>query len=150
MTLVIRDAEIDGHSGQDVRIVDSRITEIGPRIDSSGAIEELDARGGALIPGLIDHHIHLMATAARADSLPLDEAADAADLAARLKAFASSRPPGSWIRAVGYHEPIAGPLDRYGLDALTPEHPTRVQHRSGALWILNSLALEIAPRHEAP
>jgi predicted amidohydrolase YtcJ len=150
MTLVIRDAEIDGRTGQDVRIVDGRISEIVPRIVSPGAIEELDARGGALIPGLIDHHIHLMATAARADSLPLDEAADAADLAARLKAFARNRPPASWIRAVGYHEPIAGMLDRRGLDALALEHPVRVQHRSGALWILNSRALEIVTQSEAP
>lgn len=150
MTLIIRDAEIEGQSGLDVRIVDGRIAEIGPRIASSGAIEELDARGGALMPGLIDHHIHLMATAARADSCPLEEAADAVDLAARLKAFANHRSPGSWIRAVGYHEPVADLLDRHDLDALTPEHPTRVQHRSGALWILNSRALEIATRSEAP
>src|SRR5258708_29275168 len=95
MTLVIRDAEIDGHSGQDVRIVDSRITEIGPRIDSSGAIEELDARGGALIPGLIHHHIHLMATAPRAHSLPLHHAARPARLSPRLPAFSPSRPPRS-------------------------------------------------------
>jgi len=148
--LIIRNAEVGSRSGQDVRIVDGRISEIGPRIASPGATEELDALGGALIPGLIDHHIHLMATAARADSLPLDEAADAADLAVRLKAYASHKPPGSWIRAVAYHEPIAGLLDRQALDALTPEHPTRVQHRSGALWILNSRALAIATRSEAP
>jgi predicted amidohydrolase YtcJ len=150
MTLIIRDAEIDGRSGKDVRIVEGRISEIGPSIVNQGAIEELDARGGALIPGLVDHHVHLMATAARADSLPLDEAADAEDLAACVKAFASNRPPGSWIRAVGYHEPIAGLLDRHDLDALAPEHPARVQHRSGALWILNSRALAIVMQSETP
>jgi predicted amidohydrolase YtcJ len=46
-----------------------------------------------------------------------------------------------WIRAFGYHESVAGPLDRTLLDALTPSVPVRVQHRSGLVWILNSAGL---------
>jgi predicted amidohydrolase YtcJ len=43
---------------------------------------------------------------------------------------------------VGYHESVAGDLDRARLDALAPERPARIQHRSGALWMLNSVAIE--------
>jgi hypothetical protein len=46
-----------------------------------------------------------------------------------------------WIRAIGYHDSVAGPLDRAALDALVPTVPLRVQHRSGVLWILNSAGL---------
>jgi len=46
-----------------------------------------------------------------------------------------------WIRAVGYHEAVAGPLDRATLDDLSPPVPIRVQHRSGVLWTLNSAGL---------
>jgi predicted amidohydrolase YtcJ len=46
-----------------------------------------------------------------------------------------------WIRAVGYHDSVAGPLDRAVLDAMVPTVPLRVQHRSGVLWMLNSAAL---------
>jgi predicted amidohydrolase YtcJ len=46
-----------------------------------------------------------------------------------------------WIRAVGYHEAVAGPLDRHALDGLSPAVPVRVQHRSGVLWTLNSAGL---------
>ena len=46
-----------------------------------------------------------------------------------------------WIRAVGYHDPVAGPLDRAALDAMVPTVPLRIQHRSGVLWILNSAGL---------
>ena len=51
--------------------------------------------------------------------------------------------PGSdgWIRAIGYHESVAGELDRALLDALVPQTPLRVQDRSGVLWILNSAGL---------
>jgi predicted amidohydrolase YtcJ len=49
--------------------------------------------------------------------------------------------PDGWIRAVGYHASVAGELDRDQLDALIGDTPLRVQHRSGAMWILNSAAL---------
>jgi predicted amidohydrolase YtcJ len=49
--------------------------------------------------------------------------------------------PDGWIRAVGYHDSVAGELDRTALDAIVRSVPVRIQHRSGALWILNSEAL---------
>jgi predicted amidohydrolase YtcJ len=48
------------------------------------------------------------------------------------------------VRAVGYHESVAGELDRWVLDALAPDRPVRVQHRTGALWVWNSAALRAA------
>ncbi len=42
----------------------------------------------------------------------------------------------------GYHEAMAGELSREALDAIAPRHPIRVQHQTGSLWVLNSLALE--------
>ena len=57
----------------------------------------------------------------------------------------SARHPTStdgWVRAIGYHESVAGPLDRWVLDELEPDRPVRVQHRTGAAWFLSSSALE--------
>ncbi len=48
-----------------------------------------------------------------------------------------------WVRAVGYHESVAGDLDRDVLDRLAGDRPVRVQHRSGVLWVLNSPALRV-------
>src|SRR5258707_1022969 len=48
---------------------------------------------------------------------------------------------GRWLRATGWSETSAGPLDRRRMDALTGAVPARVQHRSGAMWVLNSAAL---------
>src|SRR5690606_19277827 len=47
-----------------------------------------------------------------------------------------------WIRVIGYHESVAGDIDRRWLDRVAPETPVRVQHRSGRLWIINSCGLE--------
>ncbi|MGA0601560.1 amidohydrolase family protein [Caulobacter sp. KR2-114] len=138
--LLIRNAEVEGRAGLDVRLAGGRIVEIGPAL--RGPEDSLDARGGALIPGLIDHHIHLLATAARAESLALDEVRGADAFARRLAAWAAERPPGQWLRATGWHEHHHGPLDRAVLDRLAPGHPARVQDQTGALWVLNSAALQ--------
>jgi predicted amidohydrolase YtcJ len=47
-----------------------------------------------------------------------------------------------WLRGVGYHEHVAGDIDRSWLDRHGPPRPVRLQHRSGRLWILNSRALQ--------
>jgi predicted amidohydrolase YtcJ len=145
--LVIRDAEVEGVAGRDVHILDGRIVEVG--VGLTGAAE-MDARGGALIPGLIDHHIHLLATAARAESLSLEDARTTQTFAARLTAFAAARPPGAWVRAIGYHERVAGLLGREDIDALVPGHPVRIQHQTGGLWMLNSAALALVDDGQTP
>ncbi|HEY0651347.1 amidohydrolase family protein [Phenylobacterium sp.] len=137
--MILRDVEVEGRCGLDVRLADGRIAEIGPRLAARG--DEIDGRGGALIPGLCDHHIHLFGYAARADSVALEDARGPDDVSARIAAAAAGRAEGAWIRALGYHERIAGELSRDDLDRLAPNHPLRVQHQTGALWVLNSRAL---------
>lgn len=84
--------------------------------------------------GFHDHHIHLLALAAARRSVDVSS-----ELAAPLRAAAEAST--GWIRAVGYHESVAGDIDRDALDAIVPDHPVRVQHRSGARWTLNSAAI---------
>ena len=146
--ILIRNAEVNGRPGQDVRLSAGRIQEIGEGLTGGG--EEIDARGGALIVGLIDHHIHLLATAAQAGSLTLDDIDSPEAFAARLRQGLGSLPCGTWLRAVGYHDVAAGLLSRDDLDRLAPDHPVRLQDRTGALWILNSRALALVEGGELP
>jgi predicted amidohydrolase YtcJ len=109
-----------------------------------GARRARHRRGrGALLPGLHDHHLHLRALAAARASVAAGppDVRTAGDLAARLRAADADLPPGAWLRAVGYHESVAGSLDRQVLDRLLPNRPVRVQHRTGALWMVNSAAV---------
>ena len=62
------DAEVDGRRVS-VRLVDSRITEVGPSLSPAPGEDRYDARGGVLLPGLHDHHVHLHAMAAAATFL---------------------------------------------------------------------------------
>jgi predicted amidohydrolase YtcJ len=106
-----------------------RNTEDGDLELDDGTDDELDAHGGCVIPGLHDHHIHLRALAAARSSV---DVGPGVDLATALRAA-----PGEWVRAVGYAD---DDLDRWSLDALVADRPVRIQHRSGAQWVLNSIA----------
>jgi predicted amidohydrolase YtcJ len=148
MTLTIRNVEVEGLGGLDVRIEGGRIAEIAPRLGRAAL--ELDGRGGALIPGLADHHIHLFGLAARADSAALEGATTAREVKARILSAVARTPPGGWVRILGYHEAMAGDLDRRDLDALAPAHRLRMQHQTGALLVLNSLALDSIDAEAGP
>ncbi|HEX7873460.1 MAG TPA: amidohydrolase family protein [Sphingobium sp.] len=139
--MLIRNAEIYGQGCvADLRIADGVVAEIGT-LPSLPGERVIDARGGALLPGLHDHHIHLPALAARRSSVFCGppEVVDEAALAARI-----GTPGTGWLRGIGYHESVAGMLDRAMLDRIAPDRPVRIQHRSGRMWFFNSIGLEIA------
>lgn len=133
--MLIGDADIFGDR-RDVRLHNGRIAEIAPLLD--GHID-VDAKGCALIPALHDHHIHLNALAASMSSIRCGppEVPDEAALISVLRASSGE------VRGVGYHDSVAGQIDKAWLDAHVPDRAVRIQHRSGRLWIMNSAALEL-------
>ncbi|MCP9948319.1 amidohydrolase family protein [Actinomadura madurae] len=139
--LLLADAEIDGGPRLDVRITDHRIAELGHRLERRAGERVVEGGGGALLPGLCDHHLHLHALTAHRRSVLCGppQVTDRARLSAALRDAAPDQH--GWIRGVGYVETVAGELDAAALDRLGPPHPVRVQHRSGALWTLNTAAL---------
>ena len=149
--MLIRNVEIEGQAGLDVRTADGRIDTIGRALEARPGTPIVEGRGGALLPGLHDHHLHLYALAAARHSVRCGppEVRDEADLARALRTAADAQAGApDWIRGVGYHESVAGDLDARRLDALLPGTPIRIQHRGGAMWILNSAALEKLPLGE--
>lgn len=137
MATLIRNVEIDGRL-VDVRVEQGRICEFGAHLSGDGA-QTFDGKGHALIPGLHDHHIHLNATAAAMNSTRCGppEVESETQLIAVLNEDGKD-----WIRGVGYHHSVAGEINRDWLDKVGPDRPIRIQHRSGRLWILNSLAMQ--------
>lgn len=147
MALIIKDAQVRGQV-TDVRIERGTISSIGPGMRCEAGDQLLDGQGGALIPGLHDHHIHLTAWAAARESVFVGPSAVTGKPALAAVLSRSSVGPDGWIRAVGYHESVAGDLDRHVLDKLVPDRPVRVQHRSGVLWFLNTRALDLVGAYD--
>lgn len=149
---LLRDVEVDG-SRLDVRVLDDRVDAIDARLDavddSGRAIAVVDGSGGALLPGLHDHHVHLLALAARRRGTDVDAVTTPAGFDAAVADVRRSAGDG-WLRVGGHDEHRHGPLDRDRLDALAPGVPVRVQHRSGLAWTLSSAALAVVDLGTAP
>jgi len=136
--LLVVGVGVDG-ARVDVRCAHGAVTAVATGLTPRRG--ETVLRGAAAaVPGLHDHHLHLLAMAARADSVDVgaDRLSGSAGLARVLAAAGAPSADGEWIRAVGYHERVHGRLDRWALDRIVGDRPLRVQHRSGHLWVLNS------------
>ena len=139
MRTVISNAEVDGRLVSVV--IEDEIIAAVDECSPSGEFSAIDANGAALIPGLHDHHVHLLAMAARLEGVDLDALEDADAFDRALGTAAASAGDG-WVRASGYDEHRHGPLDCHRLDALVGATKVRVQHRSGLAWVLSSAGLD--------
>lgn len=144
--MLIRNAELHCAACTDIRVEGDSVAAIGPALPARPGEAVFDAGGAAVLPGLHDHHLHFMAFAASLDSLHCGPPRidDAAALAQALRECAAPlRGTARWLRGIGYHESVAGAIDRHWLDAVVPDVPVRIQQRTGRLWILNSCALRL-------
>jgi predicted amidohydrolase YtcJ len=137
--LIQRATLLDG-TVADIR-TDKLILDVAERLTPMKGESVLDAAHGTVIPGLHDHHVHLHSAAAALTSVSVGPREVGDREALRGVLAAAEVGDDGWIRAVGYHDAVAGPLDRDVLDDVCPAVPVRVQHRSGVLWTLNSVAL---------
>ncbi|MEM7019935.1 MAG: amidohydrolase family protein [Pseudomonadota bacterium] len=132
---------------QSIRIERGIISELG--VLSPAADEKIfDVKGGAVFPGLHDHHVHLASYAASLGSVNCGPPGVSNAIA--LIDVLNQHDGNSWLRGVNYHESVAGDIDRAWLDLNGPPRPIRIQHRTGRLWILNSLALDAIDNHDLP
>lgn len=92
----------------DVRIADGQVVEVGARLSRPVGIEEIDADGRWLIPGLWDQHVHLGQWTLARQRLDLAAATSPEDVVARVAAVVAAAPgkpvigwghrPGGWPR----------------------------------------------------
>ena len=122
--------------------------------------ETIDCRGLTLLPGFVDAHCHLLAMAAvltGVDCSPVEAGANSSNpsnsiegLIQALGRRAQETPQGNWIRGFGYDESALQEgrhPTRWDLDRAAPEHPVRLDHRSGHATVLNSRGLALAGIH---
>ena len=137
-----------------VSVSDGTIAEVGrgdpPReLLGRQGVRAVDCEGGTLIPGFHDAHCHVLATASALLAVDCSPGAvsSVVDIGERLRQRAAVVPPGAWIRGAGYNEFYLRERrhpDRHDLDAVVPDRPVRLAHRSGHAHVLNTRALELA------
>ncbi len=106
----------------------------------------IDARGGAVLPGFNDPHIHLFLGALEPGTLDLSEATSLGQVDAAIRLYAAAHPNRQWIVGHGWlygafpgHFPT-----RQQLDAVLPDRPAFIySYDYHTAWV-NSKALALA------
>jgi predicted amidohydrolase YtcJ len=109
--------------------------------DRIAALDVREAAGAervevpVVLPGFVDPHLHLMATAARSWSVDLE----GLSLPEALRTISDAPSGSGWMRATGLDDALEPALDE--LDAASPERPLLVHGSSGHVVLANSSAM---------
>lgn len=111
----------------------------------SGSGEVIDLGGSFIAPGFIDSHLHLLQGGSNLASVQLRDASTPEEFIKRIKEFAVTQKPGTWI--------LGGDWDGMGweslpqkdwIDSVTPDNPVFVSRLDGHMALANSLAMKLA------
>ncbi len=77
-----------------------------------GAAEVVDLQGGALFPGFIDAHVHLVEGGVETLGVQLADAASVDEMVARVEAWARANPSAAWVVGGGWDASVFNDLLR--------------------------------------
>jgi predicted amidohydrolase YtcJ len=113
---------------------------------ASRATRKIDARGGAVLPGFDDSHLHLISGGLNLRKADLTRAATIEELQAAVRAFAQANAGAAWVTGRGWtYTTFPGGLPtRQQLDAAVPDRPAYMTAYDGHTAWVNSRALQVA------
>jgi predicted amidohydrolase YtcJ len=132
-----------------IAVKDGKILAVGDDISRyiGASTRRIDAKGAAVIPGLIDSHVHMQGLGDSLEILDLRDAKSEQEIAEMVAKAARSHRPGEWIRGRAWDQnrwpgkqfPTAASITDAAPD--NPVYLTRVDGHAG--WV-NRKAMEIA------
>ena len=132
-----------------IAIAHGRILALGRDVSAyiGPKTEVLDARGATILPGFIDSHGHMEALGESLENLDLRGIASENAIADKVRAEASTRKPGEWIRGDAWDQNLWPSKAFPGADLISkaaPNNPVALGRVDGhALWV-NREAMKIA------
>ena len=137
-------------SASAVAVAGGRIAAVGGdaeiRALAGPATDDVDLRGGMVVPGFQDAHVHASAAGLERLRCDLSELHGVADYLAAIRSYADARPDAMWILGSGWSLDVVpgGVPTRETLDAVVPDRPVMLSNRDHhATWV-NSRALDLA------
>lgn len=134
-----------------VAVVDDRIEWIGRDREAlddwrGPGTEVVDARGGLVLAGFEDAHIHVLEGARGLDEVDLFDAGSVDVMIERIRAYAAAHPDAEWVTGHGWlYVPFPGGMPtREQLDAAVPDRPAWMTCYDGHTGWLNSRGLAAA------
>ena len=131
-----------------VGISGGRVVSVGARADVLGAAAPgarvVDGGDAAVIPGLHDFHIHLVALARTRGDVLLDDAADGTEIASRLAAHSAPLQPGAWITGRGWSEAQLAGAPAGSLEDAAAGRPAYLSSHDGHSAWASAEALRLA------
>lgn len=106
----------------------------------------VDARGGSVLPGFNDAHLHMLSGGLALDQMSLSQATTLDEVRETIRAWSDANPADPWIRGRGWHYASfpTGLPTRQLLDQLVPDRPAYLVSDDGHTGWANSAALEVA------
>jgi predicted amidohydrolase YtcJ len=134
-----------------IAIRDGRVIAVGSEGHVQASVaglrgETINLRGRAVVPGLVDAHVHITQQGLAMREAHLGAAASLEQAQAIIAARVAALPPGAWLRGGGWNHTAWGrrwPTSA-DLDAVCPDHPAILTRKDGhSLWV-NRRALALA------
>ena len=137
-----------GRSADALLARDGRVVALGSakdlRRDASDA-ELIDLRGGLMVPGWVDAHVHFIWWALQMSQLDLREAKTLDDALSAIATYARALPDGAWILGGRFDKNVWGNWPhRSDLDTVTGGRPAALRSRDGHCRWVNTAALQRA------
>ena len=143
-------ADEAGTTAEAVAVRGNTIMRVGSTAEMSAlrgaSTRVIDARGGSIIPGLNDTHVHFIAGAFSLEQLDLGGLNTLGEVQAAIRRFATANPGTGWLQGRGWlYTPFPGASPtRAQLDTVVPDRPAVMQCYDGhSIWV-NSRALQLA------
>ena len=134
-----------GRSADALLARDGRVVAVGDARElgrEAKDAERIDLRGGLMVPGWTDAHVHFVWWAMQMGQLDLRDTKTVAEALARTEAYARGLPDGAWILGGRFDKNVWGRWPTAAeLDGVTQGRPAALRSRDGHSRWLNSEAL---------
>jgi predicted amidohydrolase YtcJ len=137
------------HSADALAFTGGHIVAVGSSADmpTGSDVRRIDAGGRAVIPGLIDAHIHFLDYSRSLTRVNLDGVTSKEEALRMVAEKARELGPGRWVRGGGWNNNLWSPPNfptRHDLDRVAPQNPVFLDRKDlHSCWV-NTLALERA------